>query len=324
MMAMVDLADKRQAFPELMRIVDTVAAQNPLQRKRIEGFIATQDEGYWSFAEDLSHTINHAFLHSERERTEAARSYNRMCMDILREQIRFRKTGTYLLEDADVARETVYAQTEIMRYYITGLLLSYLFWPNHYSMIHFFKEHLEHVQVRRCLEVGAGHGLFTAEVIRRFPNLEMTLVDISETSINLSREILTAFQLDPQRVQFIQNDFLAVSPPAGGFDFIVMGEVLEHVNDAMGFLAQARRGLAADGAIFLSTCVNCPAIDHIYHFHTVDEIRDLVRSAGLTVVRDLAMPAENVPADRWQEELVTINYCAILAHDHLLTKDFSQ
>ena len=311
-MAMTDLSSRRQTFPELLQIVALVSAQNPLQRKRIEGFIAAQDEDYWTFAEDLSRTLNHALLHNEREQFEAARSYNRMCMDILREQIRFRKTGVYLIEDANVARETVYAQTEIMRYYITGLLLSYLFWPNHYQMFRFFKEHLASVQVSHCLEVGAGHGLFTAEVMRRFPNLEMTLLDISETSINLAREMIIAFQLEPQRVQFIQNDFLTTTLPEGGFDFIVMGEVLEHVNDAAPFLTQARRGLADGGTIFLSTCVNCPAIDHIYRFYTVDEIRGLVRSAGLTILRELAMPAENVPESRWQEELVTINYCAIL------------
>lgn len=309
---MTDMTVRREDYPELMNIVDLVSAENPLQRKRIEAFISRQDVDYWMFAEELSRTLNYSFLRGEQERIEAARSYNRMCMEILREQIRFRKTGVYRLDDARVAHETVYSQREVMRYYIVGLLLSYLFWPNHYQMLCFFKDHLRDIRIERCLEVGLGHGLFTAEVMRRFPNLDVTLVDISETSIALAREMLTTFQLDSSRVRFIHGDYVTVSLESEGFDFIIMGEVLEHVADALGFLARARRLLAPGASIFLSTCANCPAIDHVYHFHTVEEIRALIRSAGLAIVRDIAVPAEAVPESEWQRELVTINYSAIL------------
>ena len=312
---MTDVTYKRDAYPEFMRIVDLIAAQNPLQRKRINAFISRQDTDYWTFAEDLSRTLNHSFLRDDQERIEATRSYNRMCMDILREQIRFRKTRVYLLDDARVAHEAVYSQPEVMRYYIVGLLLSYLFWPNHYQMFCFFKDHLVGIQIERCLEVGVGHGLFTAEVMHRFPDLDVTLVDISETSIELAREMLTTFQLNLSRVRFVHSDYLIAPLEGDGFDFIIMGEVLEHVNDAPGFLERARQLLHPGGTVFLSTCVNCPAVDHIYHFHTVDEIRTLIRDAGLSIARDMALPAEDVPEARWQEELVTINYCAILAKD---------
>jgi hypothetical protein len=186
-------------YPEFSRIFDLVASQNPLQRKRIESFLRRQSEEYWIFAEGLSGTLNKALLQSENIRTEAARSYNRMCMDILREQIRFRKTGVYLISEAEAANQNVYSQPEVMRYYIVGLLLSYLFWPNHYQMWHFFTDHLSLMPaMANCLEVGAGHGLFTAETLRRFPGLEIHVLDISETSLNakcslLSRLIRTLF-----------------------------------------------------------------------------------------------------------------------------------
>ena len=72
---------------------------------------------------------------------EAARSYNRMCMDFLKEQIRFKKTGTYLINDAAIANEEVYSKPDVMRYYMIGLLLSYMFWPNHYTMLRFLDDH---------------------------------------------------------------------------------------------------------------------------------------------------------------------------------------
>ena len=304
--------ERLEDYPELMKIIHVISAENPLQRKRINAFISRQDVGYWTFAEELSRTLNSSFLRDDQVRVEAARSYNRMCMDILREQIRFRKTGAYLLDDAHVAHETVYSQKSVMRYYIVGLLLSYLFWPNHFQMLSFFKDHLSDIRVERCLEVGVGHGLFTVEMMRRFPNSEVTLVDISETSVELAQEMLTTFDLDSSRVKFVLGDFLTVPLGTVGFDLIIMGEVLEHVNDAPGFLTRARESLRPGGSIFLSTCANCPAVDHIYHFHNVDEIRALIRSVGLSIVRDTALPAEDVPEARWQQELVTINYSSIL------------
>ena len=199
-----------------------------------------------------------------------------------------------------------------MRAYIVGLLLSYLFWPNHYEMFRFYLDYLDEIQVERCLEVGAGHGLFTAKMLQRFPNAVLSLVDISATSIEVAREILDAFEIESSRIQCIHADFMNAPLPGKTFDCVVMGEVLEHVNDAPGFVAKARHFLRPGGSVFLTTCVNCPAPDHVYHFHTVDEIRNLVRSAGMHIQREQALAAEAVPEELWQKELVTINYSAVL------------
>ena len=309
---MSGVAPSLAQFPELARIVDLIASENPLQRKRIHAFLSKQEAGYWAFAEDLGRALSRTFLRDHEDRIRAARSYNRTCMDILGEQIRFRKGGKYLLGNASEAHEAVYSQEGVMRYYIVGLLLSYLFWPNHYEMFRFFREHLGGIRPERCLEVGAGHGLFTAEILRRFPKAQLTLVDISQTSIGLAREMLGTFEIDPLRVEFIHGDYLKTPLPASGYDFIVMGEVLEHVDDAPRFLERTRDLLRPDGTVFMSTCVNCPAVDHVYHFHNVGEIRRLIEGAGLRAERDLALAAEAVPEDRWEAELVTVNYCGIL------------
>jgi 2-polyprenyl-3-methyl-5-hydroxy-6-metoxy-1,4-benzoquinol methylase len=305
------MSDIRHTCPELMKIVDLIAAGNALQRKRIEVLIDEQDADYRAYAEDLSRTLNGSFLRSDAARREAAEAYNRMCMDILREEIRFRKTGVYLRNDALQANQAVYSQHQVMRYYVVGLLLSYLFWPNHYRILRFFREQI-HTTARRCLEVGAGHGLFTAEVLGRCPRAAVTLVDISPTSIDIARELLDSCGSDRERVRFIEGDYLSTPLSDEPYDLIVLGEVLEHVNDAVGFLRRAREVLKPGGQVFLSTCANCPAVDHIYHFHTVCEIRETIRTGGLTIVSQLALPARPVPEDQWQEELVTINYCAML------------
>ena len=308
------MASMTGVYPEFMQMVDLVSNQNPLQRKRINNFISRQDQKFWEYAEYLCHTLGRSFLKTEEGRIAVASAFNRMTMDFLKEQIRFKKTGVYLLNDATVARENVYDRPEVMRYYMVGLFLSYLLWPNHFKMLHFFKTYIQEVpHIGRYLDVAPGHGLFAVETMQRFPLLKTKLLDISKTSIEVTTEILEAFQIDPSRFEFINGDFLTVPIDGGDFDFISMGEVLEHVNDALGFMKRAHDLINNDGRIFMTTCTNAPAIDHIYHFHNTQEIRDLIHEAGLRILREESLPAEAVPEERCEKELITINYCCILA-----------
>jgi len=307
------MEEKRKSAPEFMKMVDQISGQNPLQSKKIRSFISRQDKDYWEYAEAICRKLGQSFLKTEEGRVAAARAYNRMTTDFLLEQIRFRKTGVYLLNDACVARQTVYDQPEVMRYYMVGLFLSYLLWPNHFKMLNFFKTYIQKIPiVQRYLDIATGHGLFAVETLQQFPGLRAVLLDISQTSIQVTREILETFQIGPSRFDFINGDFLKVSVDGGNFDFITMGEVLEHVNDALGFLQRACNLIKDDGRIFMTTCTNSPAIDHIYHFHNTNEIRDLIHRAGLRILTELSLPAEDIPEEQCEKELVTINYCAIL------------
>ena len=300
---------------ELLKIINLITEKNPLQKKRILNFLQKQNGDYWEFAENLSATLNHSFLNDDTKRLQAANAYNKMCMDFLREQIRFRKTGVYRIDDASYAVEQVYDDINVMRYYMIGLLISYLFWPNHYEFFRFFKSNLPlPTKVNSYLEVGVGHGLFTSTILKSLPNIKATLVDISETSIKTAKEIMKTFQVETEHIEFIHGDYLKTNFADLGFDFIIMGEVLEHVNNAPEFMLRTKSLLNQGGSIYISTCANSPALDHVYHFKSVNEIRNMISEHGFRIIKDLALPAENVPPERWEAELTTINYCALLEH----------
>jgi 2-polyprenyl-3-methyl-5-hydroxy-6-metoxy-1,4-benzoquinol methylase len=302
---------------ELFKIIDLITAQNPLQKKRIHKFLDSQGSDYWEFAENLSEILNHSFLINNEARRKAASAYNKMCMDFLKEQIRFKKTGIYRINNADAAIEQVYDNPLVMRYYMVGLLISYLFWPNHYALFQFFIKTLKpNMKIKNYLEVGVGHGLFTSNMIKRFPEIEATVVDISETSIQTAQEILNTFQVNTSQIEFIHGDYLTANLSKKSFDYIIMGEVLEHVNNAPDFMTRTKSLLNREGLIYLSTCANSPALDHVYHFKSADEIRDLITKSGFRILSDLALPAEDVPKELWAEELTTINYCALLTHEN--------
>lgn len=297
----------------LSKIIGLVSKTNPLQKKKILAFVEKQDDEYFAFAENLSKIILNDFLKDDAERIEAARSYNKMCMDFLKEQIRFRKTGVYRIDDASIANDEVYSEPLVMRYYMVGLLISYLFWPNHYRLYQFFKNHLPNAQTKSYLEIGVGHGLFTSTMLSRYPGISATMVDISETSIKTANELLGAFKVDRSNINFVLGDFFTVDIP-DKYDFIIMGEVLEHVNDAYGFMRRAKELLKPDGSIYMSTAANSPALDHVYHFHNEQEIRDLLKETGFRIESELILPADEIPQEMWAEELVTLNYCTLLKH----------
>ena len=300
--------------PQFQSIVELIISQNPLQKKRIEAFCAEQDETYWRFAEDLSQTLNNGFLLTSENREEAAKSYNKMCMDFLREQIKFRKTGEYTITDSAIAEKHVYNDLDVMRYYMIGLLISYMLWPNHYKLFRFFLDNLPKHPIKKYLEVGVGHGLFSSTLLTAYPDIQGTGIDISETSIQIAENMLNTFSVDTDRLHFIHSDYLKAEIAPGQFDFIIMGEVLEHVNNAPDFMARTKQLLAPGGSVYLSTCANCPALDHVYRFHCAKEIRSLIVDSGFKIVSDLALPADAVPEEDWAKELTTINYCCLLEH----------
>lgn len=301
--------------PDLQRIIDAISRANPLQRKRIAGLISGQDARYWEFGAWIGHALKHLLL-DDSAVERVAGSYDWLCREILREQIRFRKTGTYDLDDASVAEKAIYADPVGMRTYVTGLLLTYLFWPNHYAIFRFFQDRVDLARTDHALEVGAGHGLFTADLLRRSPGVSVTIVDISEASIQLAREVIQSFEVSTANVHFVQADFLRDGDEGAQHDLVILGEVIEHVNDAPLMLRRAASRLRADGKAFITTCANCPAPDHIYHFRNIREIRGALSDAGFDILDELVLAAEDVEPGRWESEMVTINYAAVCGvHD---------
>ena len=96
------------------------------------------------------------------------------------------------------------------------------------------------------------------------------------------------------------------------YDFITMGEVLEHVNYPEKLLIKLKDLLSQNGRSFVSTCVDCPSIDHVYHFKSVDEIREMFHKCGLAIEEERVLPVEKLPMDEIARRKITINYCAIL------------
>lgn len=241
---------------------------------------------------------------------EAVQAYIKLCDDMMRAQVRFWRTGRYPVADAGEARKSVYDNAQAMTSYMVGLAISQFLWRTHYLMFSFFRDVVAEYPepVENYLEVGPGHGLFLDSAIRNLRAEKMVAVEISGTSLALTRSLMEFLNPEAQ-VEYVLSDIFDFSSK-DRFDFITMGEVLEHVNEPGRLLEKIRE--LAQGTVYVSTCVNAPAIDHVAHFHTVDEIRGLFMAAGFNIQREKVLPTENISYEAALENKTAINYCALL------------
>lgn len=104
------------------------------------------------------------------------------------------------------------------------------------------------------------------------------------------------FLVKENKIKYIIMDMLDYNTNKR-LDFITMGEVLEHVNYPEILLSKFNKLLSDNGHGFISTCVNCPTIDHVYHYKCVNNIREMLNNNGLIIKDELILPVEDLPIE---------------------------
>lgn len=285
-------------------LVDAIGGRNPRQRRPIESALATlrSDERC-----DLEAWVGHACSRGQTVDT-LADAYDLVVRDTLREQVYFQRHGRYRHASfADVAAD-VYFSPSYMQRYMEGLALTGFFWENHVALRRFLLGALARLpRARRYLEVGPGHGLHLAAAARLGCADEFEAIDLSPTSVALCQALLGSGALGPlPTVAVRQADFLGATVE-GPFGVVVMGEVLEHVERPELFLARARDLLEDGGHLLCTTCLDAPAIDHIRHFRSVEEVESLLVDAGLDPVERCVLPHPGLSLAEARQRRLAVN-----------------
>ena len=146
---------------------------------------------------------------------------------------------------------------------------------------------------QRVLDVGCGDGAFAAELVRA--GCVVSAVDVAEEAVR--RALVRAPAVDVRRVE----EGAALPFAEDAFDVVWAGEVLEHVADVVGLLAELRRVLHWGGTLLATTPYHGrvsvavlalrgrleehfdPRADHL-RFFTARSLRAVLEDAGFRAV----------------------------------------
>ena len=299
-------------------IVEAVIAESPFQKKKLERYLAGMDDLYFVRAEEFANKYL-GYLDSQCVPLDfAVTAYLDMCKSMMKCQIEFMKTGTYSIANQGQAFEEIYSSSERMKPYMIALALSQFLWPTHYRIYEAFEATVRKnaPNIGSYLEVGPGHGLYLSKAIEYLkPETVIQAVDISPISIEISESIIKHIHPNISNINFWTGDFLNFSPTAL-YDFIAIGEVLEHVNEPYKMLCKMRSLLSDSGTAFVTTSINSPAVDHVYHFKSVDDVRKMLYASRLSIVNEQILPVEELPMEEIVARKITINYSAAVERDN--------
>lgn len=294
----------------LLELASLIGKKSILQKKALNSYVLGCDQEFVDKADQYLLSFSKASESMGIDIEFMADSYVWMTNSILVEQTYFLRSGGYrysTLEDADT---NIYSNKDTMLKYMIGVALSQVFWKNHREMLSFFGNTIKGKKGDSYLEIGPGHGMFLLEALTNSNFEKYHAVDISETSLDLTKRVIDHSSADKSRLSFFHND-ISKHGFVGEYDFITMGEVLEHVEKPVELIENIVKHLKKNGLAYISTCANCPVMDHIYLFRNIDEIRIIIETAGLIIIDELIIPIDDIPSNLWEEKHANISYACI-------------
>lgn len=294
----------------IQELISKIIKLNPLQENFLSHCFDNLTEAELSEFEVLLHY----YLNSGYTLVQLAQAYNLIVEDTLSEQIYFKRNKRYRYSSFKEVENSVYLSKDYMSKYMIGLALTQYFWPNHTLLRRFFEKTIPKSHVGTYLEVGSGHGHQILFTLKNTKYSDITVVDISPTSLELTRGVLSHFGITDNQYKSELNDFLKYNNHEQ-FDVIVMGEVLEHVEKPDEFLKKIKELTHSNSYIYVSTCINAPAVDHIYLFESVEQLKDMIVQSGLIIKDQCLIPYIGKSIEECLEKKLAINIGYVLSNE---------
>jgi len=280
---MIDLEGRKN----LKHIVESVLSVWPSHEKFISRSLQDRPEDVLDLSDHISGLIRTLSSTESGGMEKLCRSYRFFCEQIvLPEELHFRRNGSYRLSSFEDAFREVYSNEPFMRRYMDGLLLSGVLWLNHsQAMHHYVKTYLPLLPSGADhLEIGPGHGLLLYFAAAQPEIGSVAAWDASPTSIENTRGALHALGVTRPVPLLLRNLFDPVDASTGKrYDSVVLGEILEHLEDPVAALRNVKQWLKPGGRIWINVPANSPSPDHIFLVTSPDHACELVREAGLEV-----------------------------------------
>jgi len=109
---------------------------------------------------------------------------------------------------------------------------------------------------RRLLEVGSGVGAQTEILLRHFPDLHVTGVELNDAQIEEARRFLSTVAWAEGRYDIVKGDATRLDFEPERFDCAFLCWILEHVADPARVLSEVRRMLASGAPVVCNEVLN--------------------------------------------------------------------
>ncbi len=282
-----------------------VSENNMFQKKYLENWKAEESE-----KEELNILLHYFMDELHYNMDFIIDTYLFIINMVAEETYFFLKHGKYRNSTFEEANKMVYSNQEYMEKYMMGLSISDYIWISHIKMLRYFTENSKRFAGKRYLEIGPGFGQYLVRALLHCDFREYHACDISKTSVEGSNRYLR-YRNFADKCEVIQQDFFQFDPD-DKFDCIVMGEVLEHVEQPGRMLEKIFDLLQKKGKAFITTVINAPAVDHIFLFSSIEQVLDLAKDAGFVVLDYLCTTEGDVPLEKQIKKKQTINIAMIL------------
>jgi tRNA (cmo5U34)-methyltransferase len=111
-------------------------------------------------------------------------------------------------------------------------------------------------RAKRLLDVGCGAGNYSLKMLQRIPDLDVTLIDLSEPMLDRARQRVSSATRG--RINSLQGDIRQVELGEGQFDIILAAAVLHHLrtdDEWRSAFSKFHRALSPGGSIWISDLI---------------------------------------------------------------------
>jgi 2-polyprenyl-3-methyl-5-hydroxy-6-metoxy-1,4-benzoquinol methylase len=300
-------------LPCLNELINRVLERWPEHQPYIEKSLCQRSTEALKLSDELASNVIKLSGGTDGGICQFVDDYRFFCESILLpEQMYFRRHGKYRVSTFAEAERECYANSDFMKRYMNGLLVSNPLWSHHANAFHHYvANYLAGLpQGAAHLEVGPGHGLFLCYAARSRAIGAVAGWDISPQSVAHTGAALKTLGVE-QPVDLRVSNLFEAGAAGAKFDGIVMSEILEHLEDPGGALRAASRHLKPGGLIWINVPANSPAPDHIYLFNDLDDARALVTEAGFEVVDSAAFPMPGATLEKARKRKLAVS-CVVL------------
>lgn len=209
-------------------------------------------------------------------------------------QVAYESRGRYEHSSYEEVRQQTYDNAEFMKDYHWGVYVITFAWQHHLRVMQFFQSNFLPFLKNsdQLIELGSGSGVWSLTALQAIPGLTTTLVDISPTSVAISKKLVSRTPFASQ-ISIQQGDalrFQGNTPAGAGISCFLM----EHLEDPNQLLLSLHRNLRNRAYAFVTTALTAAEIDHIFEFRRESEVVQMAESSGFRVIASLSVAPDNL------------------------------